>query len=599
MAMLPIPEFRPDVSDLNAGYTRILKNVVPRDDGYGPFKSLEAYSEALPATCRGYFAARNTDGTVSIFAGTSTKLYQLDNTTLDWTDVSKASGTYTTLGDGAQWSFCQFGTRVIACQANDAVQSFVLGSSTEFADLGGSPPDAGWCAVVGPFVVLADLASDPYLIHWSAINDPTGWTAGTDRSDTQSLPDLGRIRCVREMAADVGLIMQEEGARRMIYQPGSAVVFRIDRLPDVPGILSPYSLCATQGGAYYFSTRGFVRVTSDGALTPIGEERINRAVLGRTSGNVPDEVAAMAYDPGHTDNMIGAVDPKRSVIIWTYKSASSGGTVSDRAIIYHTTLNRFAQAVFNSQFIAATAQPGITLEGLDKIAPGYTLVSNAAGAGAGTAAGEAVGLLLALTGAGGAGGEIRLTVGSTTGWNTGDYATIKEVGGTTEANATWEITVIDSTTLDLNGSTFSNAYTSGGYVAGRVDELTISFDDISTATLPSIAAFDDTNKLSFFTGTALEAVLETAEQALMTKRTLINGLTPVTDSDDVYALIVSRDKLNDTSPTEGTENSMNDDGFIPLLDEGRYVRARIRIPAATEWGFISGVEPEALPGGQY
>lgn len=578
MVMLPIPEFRPDVSDLNAGYTRILKNVVPRDDGYGPFKSLEAYSEALPATCRGYFAARNTDGTVSIFAGTSTKLYQLDNTTLTWTDVSKGAGTYTTLSDGAMWSFAQFGTRVIACQANDAVQSFVLGTSTAFADLGGSPPDAGWCAVVGPFVVLADLASDPYLIHWSAINDPTGWTAGTDRSDTQSLPDLGRIRCVREMAADVGLIMQEEGARRMIYQPGSAVVFRIDRLPDVPGILSPYSLCATQGGAFYFSTRGFVRVTSDGALTPIGEERINRAVLGRTSGNVPVEVAAMAYDSGHTDNMIGAVDPKRSVIVWIYKSAESGGTISDRAIIYHTTLNRFSQAVFDAQYLAATAQPGITLEGLDKIAPGYTVISNAADNGSGL---------------------VRLTVGSTSGWTTGDYATIKEVGGTTEANGTWAITVVNGTTLDLQGTTFANAYTSGGYVAGRVDELTISFDDISNATLPSIAAFDSSNRLGFFTGTALEAVLETAEQALMTKRTLINGVIPITDSDDVYALIVSRDRRDDTSPTEGTENSMNDDGFIPLLDEGRYVRARIRIPTTATWGYVTGVEPEALPGGQY
>lgn len=578
MAMLPIPEFRPDVSDLNQGYTRILKNVVPRDDGYGPFKALEAYSEALAATCRGYFAARNTDGTVSIFAGTSTKLYKLDNTTLTWTDVSKGATTYTALSDGAMWSFCQFGTRVIACQNNDSVQSFVLGTSTAFADLAGSPPDAGWCAVVGPFVVLTDLASSPYTVHWSAINDPTGWTAGTDRSDTQDLPDLGRCRAIREMSADVGLIMQEEGARRMIYQPGSATVFRIDRLPDVPGILSPYSLCSTQGGAYYFSTRGFVRVTADGGLTPIGEERVNRAVLGRTSGNLRDAVLDMAYDSGRTDNMIGAVDPKRSMILWVYKSASSGGTISDRAIIYHTTLNRFSQAVLDTQFVAATAQPGITMEGLDLIAPGYTAISNAVDNGSGL---------------------VRLTVGSTSGWTTGDYATIKSVGGTTESNGTWAITVVNGTTLDLQGTTFANAYTSGGYVAGRVDELTISFDDISNATLPSIAAFTSSNELGFFTGSALEATLETAEQALMTKRTLVNGVIPVTDSSDVRALIVSRDTLYDTSPTEGTENAMNDDGFIPLLDEGRYIRARLRIPAATTWGFISGVEPEAAPGGQY
>ncbi len=578
MVTMPFPEFRPDVSDLNQGYTRIVKNVIPRADGYGPIKALAEFSDALPAQCRGYFAARNTDGTVSIFAATSTKLYQLDNTYLTWSDVSKASGTYTALSNGAMWSFAQFGSIVIACQQNDAVQAFTLGSSTEFADLAGSPPDAGWCSVVGPFLVLGDLQSAPYRVQWSAIYDVTGWTAGTDRSDYQDIPDLGRVRAIKEMSADVGLIMQEEGARRMIYQPGSSVVFRIDRLPDVPGILSPYSLCSTQGGAYYFSPRGFVRVTADGALTPIGEERINRAVLGRTSGHIPSEVSDMAYDNGHPDNMIGAVDPEKSIIMWAYKSNSNSMDYSDRVIIYHTTLNRFGQAEFDSQYLAATARPGITLEGLDLIAPGYTAVSGTANNGS---------------------GEIRLTVGDTSLWTTGDVATIASVGGTTEANGTWAVAVIDATHLDLAGSVYTNAYTSGGYVAGKLDLLSTAFDEISNSTMPSIAAFNGSNELALFTGDHLEAVLETAEQSLMTGRTEVNGIIPLTDADDVYCRIDSRDMLNQNPPNIGTENSMNDDGFIPLLDEGRYLRARIRIPSGTSWGWITGVEPEINPGSQY
>lgn len=578
MPVLPIPEFRPDVSDLNAGYTQVVKNAIPRSDGYGPFKALEAYSEALAAQCRGYFAARNTDGTVAIFAGTSTKLYKLDNTTLTWDDVSKASGTYTALGSGAQWSFCQFGSRVIAVQKNDACQSFVLGSSTEFADLTGSPPNAGWCAVVGPFVVLGDIASQPYRVQWSAINDPTGWTAGTDRSDYQDLPDAGRVRAVKEMSADVGLIMQEEGARRMIYQPGSSVVFRIDRLPDIPGILSPYSLTSTQGGAYYFSTRGFVRVTADGALTPIGEERLNRAILGRTSGNQLDEVTALAYDSGHPDNMIGAVDPRRSIILWVYKSSQAGGDISDKAVLYHTTLDRFSVAEFDSQYVAATAAPGITIEGLDKIAPGYTAISNAADNGSGL---------------------VRITVGDSSHWNTGDYITVADVGGTTEANGTWAATVVNGTTIDLQGTTFANAYTSGGYVAGDIDALEFSLDDVSNSTLPSIAAFTSANKLGFFTGTPLQATLETAEQAIGRKRMNINGAWPMTDADTLYLSIISRDTLYDTTPTDGTESTMQGDGFVPLLDEGRYVRGRIRIPAGTDWSFVTGIEPEAEPAGDF
>ena len=60
--------------------------------------------------------------------------------------------------------------------------------------------------------------------------------------------------------------------------------------------------------------------------------------------------------------------------------------------------------------------------------------------------------------------------------------------------------------------------------------------------------------------------------------------------------VVTRDTLHATTATEGTEGTLNDDGYVPLLDEGRYVRARVRIPAATEWSFATGVEPDAMPG---
>lgn len=58
-------------------------------------------------------------------------------------------------------------------------------------------------------------------------------------------------------------------------------------------------------------------------------------------------------------------------------------------------------------------------------------------------------------------GLIRIT-SSAHGLQTGDRIKIASVGGTTEANDTWTITKIDANTFDLVGSTFSNAYTSGG-----------------------------------------------------------------------------------------------------------------------------------------
>ncbi len=62
---------------------------------------------------------------------------------------------------------------------------------------------------------------------------------------------------------------------------------------------------------------------------------------------------------------------------------------------------------------------------------------------------------------------IRLTVASTTGMANGDFRHVSGVGGTTEANGLQTIDVIDTTHIDLRGTTFTNVYTSGGVVNGQ------------------------------------------------------------------------------------------------------------------------------------
>jgi hypothetical protein len=77
-------------------------------------------------------------------------------------------------------------------------------------------------------------------------------------------------------------------------------------------------------------------------------------------------------------------------------------------------------------------------------------------------------LKVAITGAANNGsGLIRITTAKNHRFVTGNKITIAGVGGTVEANgALRTITVITATTFDLVGSTFTNAYTSGG-VASR------------------------------------------------------------------------------------------------------------------------------------
>lgn len=563
MPRLAIPAYQPDLSDLDQGFTSSLANVLPRGDGWGPVASPEMLFQALPAACRGIFYARRTNGAVAVFAGTETKLYLLDNTTFAWDDVSQGAGTYAALAADAQWQFAQFGNFVIAVHGGEDPQVYDLSSSSAFADLSGTPPNAGGVAVVGRFLVLYDLTDNPYRVQWSGLNDVTNWTSGTGLSDYQDFPDGGPVR--RVVGGEFGFVLHDLAIRRMVWVPGAEVVFEFSRISEDRGILANYSAVTASDRTFFLSSQGFVELGADGSLRPIGKERVDRTLLAE-------------IDDAALHLVLAAADPDSSRVYWSYRTQATTTSTYDHLIAYDYVLDRWSPPIeIEGEYLTSLAQPGLTLEALDLIAPGYTEISNAADNGSGL---------------------IRLTVGSTSGFSTGDYKTIASVGGTTEANGTWAITVINGTTIDLQGSTFANAYTSGGYVAGEIDDLEISLDDLSLATLPAISITNTGHETGFLTGSALEATLETSEQSMDGWRMTINGFTPITDAETVYGSVEKRDRLYGAA-TAGTESTMNDDGFVPLLDEARYARAKVRIPAGTTWTFCRGVEPAAARGSRY
>ncbi len=65
-------------------------------------------------------------------------------------------------------------------------------------------------------------------------------------------------------------------------------------------------------------------------------------------------------------------------------------------------------------------------------------------------------------------GEIRITTSTAHKLKTDDPVKVSGVTGTTEANGDWIVAKVSSTELDLQGSTFANAYVSGGTLDARV-----------------------------------------------------------------------------------------------------------------------------------
>lgn len=343
---IPLGDWRPDISDLNRTFASQAKNVVPLGIGYGPVPSMQAYSaSALAARAYGLFAGRKSAASWALYAGTLTKLYLLSGSS--WSDASRLAGGNYNVSSTEFWRFAQFGTYVYATNVNDALQRIDVDSGTNFAAVGGSPPQARNIAVVGDFVVLSSLSSDPYKIHWSAINDPTGWTIGTSLSDVQTFGDGGRVAGVA--GGEVGYVLQEYAIRRMRFQPGSDYVFTFERVVDGKGCVSPYGFVAVAGTVYFVAEDGLYSYSGQG-LNPLGAQRVNDWFLDNADTSRLNQVMAFA-------------DPFRPRIYWAFYS-SANSAYFDRVLAYDWSLDRFSWFEATAEVWGQAATPGI---GLDSI----------------------------------------------------------------------------------------------------------------------------------------------------------------------------------------------------------------------------------------
>lgn len=565
--LLEFGEYAPDLTDIGTAVSQNITGVLPRADGYGPFKTFQAFTQALAAACRGYFFARKSDGSIAIFAGTATRLYQMDNTSFAWTDVSKGGAAYSGLVDDDNWQFKQFNDLVIAVQNNTVPQKFTLSSSMAFADLGGSPPQASHIAIINGFVVLSGLLSNPRRVQWSDLFAPETWTAGVGLSDFQDLADGGTVHGIS--GGDFyGLVFQDEPIRSLVYAPGSAVTFQITRISENDPLFAQYSVVETGGRTFFLSAQGFKMVIPGGVPTPIGKERIDRMFFADV-------------DNSSLRLVIGAGDPTGTRVFWAYKSQQGSAGLFDKVLCYDWSISdngKWTVLPISGEYLATLARPGLTLEQLDAIAPGALTVLGAADNGS---------------------GAIRLTLDavsnaffSIAGQN---FIVVQGVVGTTEANGSWPVTIIDPTHIDLIGSTFTNAYISGGAIGGSLDALPFSLDSISKAALASLSAIDGDHKAGFFTAGNMEASLETPEVDAGSL-IFISGARLMTDAANAMLSIGSRMSPN-AAISYSAESSMDVQGFAPQLVESRYNRAKVRIPAGSTWSYCRGVQPEAQPAG--
>jgi hypothetical protein len=583
------PKYAPDLNEPGDDYSAVIQNVYPSVAGYAPSPMLVAFTSALPSACRGYFYGRNPDSSISIFAGTVTDLYVLNNTTFTWTKLSKSGGPYAALNSSSNWAFIQFEATIIAVQGNCNPQSLALPVVGNFADLAGTPPAAGCIAAINGFVVLSELTGNVQRVQWSDLYGITTWTAGVGYSDFQDLPDGGAVHGLSG-GDNYGLVFQDLCIRSFIYAPGQAVVFDIVRIAANDPLYAKYSIINTGEKTFYISAQGVKRIDPGGYPVQIGKGRV-------------DDFLKADIDSGNLQLVQGSADPSQTRVYWAYKSVSGQAGLTDKILVYDWSigeLGEFSLILQSAMSIASLARPGLTLDSLDAIAPTPLPITGAANNGSGN---------VRLTLAGGLFNSSFTVAGQ-------NFIEVYGVGGTTEANSAipntangnWKLqagtgnpsagffTIVNPTTIDL-GVAFVHAYTSGGFIGGSLDALSFSLDSIALAAVATISAFNSSGQLGFFTGVNMDAILETEEFDLEGDTVFCDTIRPITDCSAGLVSVVTRQSAQ-APRIISTPSPLDANGLAGIVQEGRYMRGRLELPAGSTWTYAKGLQPTFQPAGE-
>jgi len=334
-------EWLPDQPGLTGAMTEA-KNVYPVANGYGALPLEVNLSNNASENLNNIFAAKNNTTTL-LFTSGATKLFRYNSATTNLTDVSKAGGYSTATGE--RTFFTQFGNTVIAANGANKLQSWVIGTSTAFADVAAAAPTAHYVTVVRDFVVAANELSYPNRVYWSDINDETDWTPGaTSQSDSQDLADGGDVMGIS--GGEFGLILTERSVVRMSYI-GSPFFFQFDTIARGLGCITPNSISQYASTTFFLSDDGFY--SCDGqAVKSIGSEKVDKFFFEDVNLSKLNEMSC-------------AVDPVKKLVIWNYTDEFS----QKKQLIYNILLGKWSYAETTANYINNVYTPTLALESLD------------------------------------------------------------------------------------------------------------------------------------------------------------------------------------------------------------------------------------------
>lgn len=113
---------------------------------------------------------------------------------------------------------------------------------------------------------------------------------------------------------------------------------------------------------------------------------------------------------------------------------------------------------------------------------------------------------------------------------------------------------------------------------------------------PVLAVITNEDKLAFFQGAAMEAVIETGEFGERGIQ-MVRSVQPVIDTNAGLVQVGSRFRRGDARTWTGEKAVSGATGIAHLRSRARFHRIRLKVPASTVWTHAQGVDVDAIDGG--
>lgn len=345
----------PDADPTVQGVITDLTNMVPtiRGSYVGAPAGADVGLSALAAAAVGSAVTAKLDGTLRLFAGTTTALYEKSGTS--WNDVSRVAPA-PAYGASASnpWRFAQFGNSSLAVNKVDQLQS--ISSGSDFANL--NAPSASVMCVNKGFVILADTnnggsgttyGDSPDRWYCSAYMDETDWALSvTTQCTTGRIIDTpGAIKALRALN-DYVVAYKANSMYVGTYQD-APVVWAFDLVSAEVGCSSQDAIVEVNNAHYFIGDDDIYRYAPGGLPQPIGAP--------------VKEWFFTRCDPSYKGRIKAAHDRVNALIYWFYPPKAANGSLT-ACLVYNYKSDKWGVADKSIECVTEFVPGGYTYDSL-------------------------------------------------------------------------------------------------------------------------------------------------------------------------------------------------------------------------------------------